>query len=91
MFCGFGLLVAIIYMLADCEAEKEEKFKKVKEQRIIEGLKILSQNQFSDSDDSDDEESSLKNPEKNLEKVYHEPESSKENFKNFEYFEKLKK
>ena len=91
MFCGVGLLVAIFCWIVDCEDEKKEKFKKVKEQRIIEGLKILSQNQFSDSDDSDDEESSLKNPGKNLEKVYHVPVSSKENFKNFEYFEKLKK
>ena len=78
-------------MLANCKDEKKEEFNKVKEQRIIEKLKALSQDQFSDSDDSDDEESSLKNPGKNLEKVYHVPESSKENFKIFEYFEKLKK
>jgi hypothetical protein len=73
------------------EDEEKEEFKKDKEQRIIEKLKILSQDQFSDSDDSDDEESSLKNPGKNLENVYHVLESSNENFKNFEYFEKLKK
>ena len=78
-------------MLANCKDEKKEEFNKVKEQRIIEKLKALSQDQFSDSDDSDDEESSLKNPGKNLEKVYHVPKTSKENFKNFEYFEKLKK
>ena len=64
---------------------------KAQEQRIIEKLKILSQDQFSDSDDSEDEEQDFKNPEKNLEKVYHVPESSMENFENFEYFEKLKK
>ena len=78
-------------MLAKCEAKEEEDFKKVKEQRIMEKLKILSQDQFSDSDDSDDEESSLKNPGKNLEKVYHVPASSMDNFKNFEYFEKSNK
>ena len=73
------------------EDEEKEEFKKDKEQRIIEKLKILSQDQFSDSDDSDDEESSLKNPGKNLEKVYHVPASSMDNFTNFEYFEKSKK
>ena len=62
--------------------------KKAQEQRIIEKLKILSQDQFSDSHESEDEEQDFKNPEKNLEKVYHVPESSMENF---EYFEKLKK
>ena len=78
-------------MIANCEAKEENDFKKVKEQRIIEKLKILSQDQFSDSDDSDDEELSLKNPGKTLEKVYHVPASSMDNFKIFEYFENLKK
>ena len=78
-------------MLANCEAEEEKDYKKVKEQRIIEKLKVLSQDQFSDSDDSDDEDLSLKNPGKNLEKVYHVPASSMDNFENFEYFEKSKK
>merc|ERR1712110_1016325 len=87
--CVFGFLVSFFYMLANCEAEEEKDYKKVKEQRIIEKLKVLSQDQFSDSDDSDDEDLSLKNPEKNLEKVYHVPASSMDNFKNFEYFEKL--
>merc|ERR1712110_673348 len=87
--CVFGFLVSFFYMLANCEAEEEKDYKKVKEQRIIEKLKVLSQDQFSDSDDSDDEDLSLKNPGKNLEKVYHVPASSMDNFKNFEYFEKL--
>ena len=89
--CCFGLLLSILYMFAKCEAKGEKYFKKRKEQRIIEKLKVLSKNQFSDSDDSDDEELSLKNPGKTLEKVYHVPASSKDNFKNFEYFEKLEK
>merc|ERR1712110_1382866 len=89
--CVFGFLVSFFYMLANCEAEEEKDYKKVKEQRIIEKLKVLSQDQFSDSDDSDDEDLSLKNPGKNLEKVYHVPASSMDNFKNFEYFEKLEK
>jgi len=89
--CCFGILLSILYMFAKCEAKGEKYFKKRKEQRIIEKLKVLSKNQFSDSDDSDDEELSLKNPGKTLEKVYHVPASSKENFKNFEYFEKLEK
>ena len=78
-------------MFAKCEAKGEKYFKKRKEQRIIEKLKVMSQDQFSDSDDSEDEEQSLKNPGKTLEKVYHVPASSMDNFKNFEYFEKLKK
>ena len=78
-------------MFAKCEAKGEKYFKKRKEQRIIEKLKVLSQKQFSDSDDSDDEEQDLKNSGKTLEKVYHVPASSMDNFKNFEYFEKSNK
>merc|ERR1712110_482667 len=89
--CCFGILLSILYMFAKCEAKGEKYFKKRKEQRIIKKLKVLSQKQFSDSDDSDDEEENLKNPGKTLEKVYHVPASSKDNFKNFEYFEKLEK
>ena len=85
-FCVFSILVVIFW-----EADEKEEFKKVKEQRIIEKLKVLSQDRFSDSDDSDDEELTLKKPGKTLEKVYHVPASSMDNFKNFEYFEKLKK
>merc|ERR1712110_1233388 len=89
--CCFGILLSILYMFAKCEAKGEKYFKKRKEQRIIKKLKVLSQKHFSDSDDSDDEEENLKNPGKTLEKVYHVPASSKDNFKNFEYFEKLEK
>merc|ERR1712184_67462 len=81
--CCFGILLSILYMFAKCEAKGEKYFKKRKEQRIIKKLKVLSQKQFSDSDDSDDEEENLKNPGKTLEKVYHVPASSKDNFKNF--------
>jgi len=85
--CCFGIVLSIVYMFAKCEAKGEKYFKKRKEQRIIKKLKVLSQDQFSDSDDSDDEEQSLKNPGKTLEKVYHVPASSMDNFKNFEYFD----
>merc|ERR1712184_155589 len=81
--CCFGILLSILYMFAKCEAKGEKYFKKRKEQRIIKKLKVLSKKQFSDSDDSDDEEENLKNPGKTLEKVYHVPASSKDNFKNF--------
>ena len=86
-WCLFGwplFLVGFLYTAFRLDVA----LKKAQEQRIIEKLKMLSQDQFSDSHESEDEEQDFKNPEKNLEKVYHVPESSMENF---EYFEKLKK